>query len=271
MPVIAPIVGVIASIATTAFTVVKSVVGFLGKVFAFTLEGAFTLIKAVGEGLLKVKDFGKLLAQRAWNGLRAIGRYLRPIYDHFLKPLLRVLHIILNKVVTIVDGILKPILLAFSCLNLILDLIHTRLLRPIAEQFFRIHQVFRVIGVFWPSLGRKLDKRLARSEHIIFGGFLTVRRKINEHDLFVNRLLTLDGLLQGRTLWASVIRDLHLLYGIFYGGHLSDPRKIFAILREHETRARDLPALRSEIRTFGALSPAARRAALAPPLAPIGS
>ncbi len=158
-----------------------------------------------------------LVVNVVWRGLRALARTLRPLWDKVLRPILRILKLVFNKLQIILFTILRPALLAIQCINLVLDIIHRRILRPIAEVFFIVRNYLRVFGIFFPGFARKLDRRIQSIEQKIFGGFFAIRQAVNRQAVLLNEIITDALRLNPIFLWRSLIEDIEVLRAVILG------------------------------------------------------
>lgn len=194
---------------------------FFQSILNFIVSALIFLFNLIVEVLVFLVNVIIQLINIVWKGLRALGKLLRPIYEKVLRPFLRILRVVFNKIQIILFSVLRPALLAIQCVNQALDFFYRNVMRPIQQIFFVLRSWLRVLRIFAPKLARRLDRRLARVEQKIFGGFFRIRGLVNQVATFINRLVTFDGLLQRNTLWRSILRDLDLLYAIFFGGKLT--------------------------------------------------
>lgn len=187
---------------------INQLLGFIVDVLIFFLNLLFAIFIFLWNTMV-------VIVQTVWRGLRALGRLIRPLYDHVLRPFLRILRTVFAKIQVILAGVLRPALLALQCVNQALDILYNRILRPISQVFFLLRTWLRVLRIFAPKLARRLDQRIGKIEQKIFGGFFRIRAFVNNAITWINRLVTFDGLLQRVPFIGAVLRDLELLLRIF--------------------------------------------------------
>ncbi len=158
-----------------------------------------------------------LVVNTVWRGLRALARTLRPLWNNVLRPIVRTILLLYKKLQIVLFTIIRPALKAIECANQVLDDIERKIIRPIAQGFFILHQYIRVIGIFNKGLARKLDRRIASVEQKIFGGFFAVRQAVNRQAVLLNEIITDALLLNPVFLWRSLVEDIEVLRAVILG------------------------------------------------------
>jgi hypothetical protein len=190
------------------------------------------LIASVINAIIRVLNFVFALLDRliielrflfsaAWSLFRFLARAMRGLYERILKPILSALKEIVFKLDRIITGVLRVVILAQTCANIVLDAVFQKILRPIAQVFFFVRAYLKILRLFNRKLAEKIDGKIARVEQKIFGVFFGVRAAVNAIGTFAQRWFTFDGLIQPGTLWRTIIRDLEFFFALIHGGRLS--------------------------------------------------
>ncbi len=242
-----------------------SIVGALQSLVRGILQIIQWLITLIQGVLVFLWNTIVLVVNTAWRGFRALARMFRPLWEKVLRPILRILKLVFNKLQLILFGILRPALLAIQCVNQVLDIIQRRILRPIAEVFFIIRNYLRVFGIFFPGFARALDRRIQSIEQKIFGGFFAVRQAVNRQAVLLNEIITDALRLNPWTLWRSLVEDIEVLRAVVLGRRTEGAvaTEIRAILLGRARREREsvrdalerLDARRDQVTLEDALAP----------------
>lgn len=81
-------------------------------------------------------------------------------------------------------------------------------IQPIYDAIEITRQMLGILERFGIDLAAKLDRELARVQEELMAPILEIRRYLNEALNWINRIVTLDGLLQRGMLLASIFRDI---------------------------------------------------------------
>lgn len=182
------------------------------KAMITALQWAVTnLTRLIVAGLKKTAVFLARTAKATWRliqrGLKATLRALDKAY-HWLKNTL--------------DNIFSPILDFLERVRVYIRDFYRKYVRPVLEAIEITRRVFQLLGYFGLDWAKAIDKKLQQLEDIITYPFDWVVAKLNETISWVNRIATLDGLLQRVTLLRSLLRDFQYTTNMFLNG-LSQP------------------------------------------------
>ena len=158
-------------------------------------------------------------ATTIYNALKVTGRalldagkwtldFLEKTYDRVLKPAWQHFWKWFDRAKKWLQDVLRPV---FAILNRIKGEIlefYNSYVRPILDAIGIARRVLRVFESFGWDWAGALDRRLADLEERIDKPFRLVLAKVNEVIGIVNRIVTLDGLLQRVTLLRSIERDV---------------------------------------------------------------
>lgn len=97
--------------------------------------------------------------------------------------------------------------------------VYERFVRPVLETIGVIRRLLQLLALLRFEWAKELDARLAELEERLLAPIRFALGKINELINVVNRVMTLDGLLQRVTLLQSVIRDIGDIATIWHGAH----------------------------------------------------
>lgn len=177
--------------------------------------GLFGLFKGrapdnIGPALFSLRgsvvELGKKLAgfiHEAGQVFARIAGALLRFYQGFIAPLIGKLAGILARISSILNRILGPIIRAVKNLRGWLLKFYDKVLRPIFDTIAAVRAILKILGKLGVDAAEKLDDALAGLEDKIRGPYLALLGKTNEIIDWLNRIVTLDGLLQRVTLLAS--------------------------------------------------------------------
>jgi hypothetical protein len=150
-------------------------------------------LKALGSGLL-------VAAKRTWE-------FTRKLYDEVLKPAWQKFWKWFDKFRAWLDRTFRPVLRWLKFVRDNFLKFYKTVIRPWLDIIDVTRKLLRVLATLHVPFARQLDARLGRLEELIDKPFRLVLSKINEVIGIVNRIVTLDGLLQRVALIRSLARD----------------------------------------------------------------
>jgi len=174
-----------------------------------------------------------LFATKTANGLAVLGRgvltglqkawkFFQLTYDKVLKPAWQKFWNWFDKFRRWLDATFTPVLeFLRDVRDGILDFWKTYI-RPwldLIDVSRRILRIFSALGLKWAA---ELDRRLGNIQDAIEGPFRYVLGKVNEIINVVNRIVTLDGLIQRLTLIRSLERDVKHILQAFHDRRRED-------------------------------------------------
>jgi hypothetical protein len=128
--------------------------------------------------------------------------------------------------------------------------IYDRWLRPIFDTIDLTRRVLQVLATLRVPFARELDRKLAELEGFLLRPILELYRLLNTAMDWINRIVTLDGLLQRLTLIASLVRyqkdALNVWWQSIHRPLTSQQRADY----EQPTSARPIPVVASELREY---------------------
>jgi hypothetical protein len=148
--------------------------------------------------------FGRLVG----TSLRKIWEGTRALYENVLKPGWEKFWRLFDRVRKWLDRVFGPILRYLEKVRRwILDF-YTKYVRPFVDAIGIARKVLRVFASLGFDWAKALDRKLAELQDRLQAPFRLALAKINELVNIVNRVVTLDGLLQRLALIRSIERDV---------------------------------------------------------------
>jgi len=187
---------------------VIAIISFVGSLFGFFGGGVNAdtrrMFRSLGDAIKsiagEVASFIRQVAQKFADLAGLFRRFWRDI----LKPLFVKIDRWIGRVFTWLRDTFGPILEALKRLRtFVLDL-YRKWFKPIFDTIDVIRRFLGVLSIFNVDWARKLDAKLADLERRLREPILLVVRKINDVIDVVDRIVTLDGLLQRYTLITSL-------------------------------------------------------------------
>ena len=158
-------------------------------------------VLAVGKDLIKG-------ARRAWD-------FFESTYEHILKPAWSKFYEWYRRARQWLEDVFGPIFKFLQALRSELLKLYDKWVRPILDSIDIARRTLRVFAGFGWEWAARLDGWLARLQERIDLPFRFMIAKINEVITIVNRVVTLDGLLQRLALVRSIERDIRLVTRAF--------------------------------------------------------
>jgi hypothetical protein len=234
--------------------IIATVVSLLGNLFGWkrgkvdsstlsALTSIRTSITELGRSFLAhVVDLAGKIASVVGILTRFVAKVFGRLYD--------LLGRIVNRIVRILDKVFGPIIAFLDKVRAHLKRFYDRILKPIIDTIEMVRSFLRVLSLFGIEWSRKLDAELARIEQLILAPYEFLVAKLNEVSNWINRIVTLDGLLQRAMLLQSLARDVALTNNLWWNSQLHsrgsgplpprsggpesvEPRAVIAELREH--------------------------------------
>lgn len=149
----------------------------------------------------------------------AIGGVRRMIQKVF-GPLYNMLKRLVEKIRAILQRILGPIIDFLNEVRKHIRDFYNKVVRPILDAIGIVRAFMRVLAAFNVDWAKKADQKLAELEGYINLPFDWLTKQLNRIENAIDRILTLDGLLQRFTLLNSVLRDLAYINNAALNGML---------------------------------------------------
>ncbi|MGH8636675.1 MAG: hypothetical protein ACREUZ_06010 [Burkholderiales bacterium] len=190
------------------FTAIVAVFGYIADkavTVAITIAQAAIMIgQAIGQfALLTASVFAKVFG------------FLRSFWSGVLRPFITWSWDQIQRFSGWLKRTLEPVLKFLQDLRTEITKIYDRWLRPIFDTIDTTRRILQVLATLRVPFARELDQELAQLEQRLLGPILDLYRRLNEAMDWVNRIITLDGLLQRLTLLRSLVRDIYSVAGIW--------------------------------------------------------
>jgi PAS domain-containing protein len=188
----------------------------ISAAFGFLASGAATAVVVLWRAFTTfgriVWDFGKGVARAFVN----VGGWLKGFYQTVLRPAVSSLYKWFGRLKSFLENTFGPVLRFLESVRNHILKFYEKWIRPIFDTIAiarRVLQIFDKLGFEW---ARKLDRQLADLEERIYRPIRLALQHINQLTVWVNRIMTLDGLIQRITLIASLVRDVQLTTNLWW-------------------------------------------------------
>ena len=192
-----PIWGAIVTAASWVWRIGSRAVTVAIKAMITALQWAVTnLTRLIVAGLKKTAVFLARTAKATWR-----------LIQRGLKATLRALDRAFTWLKSTLDHIFRPVLDFLDRVRIYVRDFYRKWVRPVLDAIEITRRVFQLLGWFGLDWAKAIDRKLQQLEDIITFPFDWLVTKVNELTSWVNRIVTLDGLLQRVMLLRSLIRD----------------------------------------------------------------
>jgi len=148
--------------------------------------------------------------------LATVWSFSRKLWDRVLLPVLQKLDTWITRVFAWLKDTFGPIIEALLWLRKkILDF-YAKWLAPIFDTLDVLRRILGIFSLFGLEWSKRLDRALAEIQGKLEAGIARVVGEINRVIGVVDRIVTLDGLLQRVTLLRTMIRDVTAVWNIVY-------------------------------------------------------
>ena len=186
--------------------------GALQAVGQATLAALSWTVNALWLGLREVRNGLSAFGRDLLGGFRSSWDFLRRLYDDVLKPAWQKFWRLVDRVHDVLDRLFRPVFAFLRHLRDELLQLYTKWVRPVLDTIQVARQMLRVLSALHLDFARKLDAKLGALEDAIDRPFRFLLGKLNEVINLVNRIVTLDGLIQRLALVRSIERDIRYVY-----------------------------------------------------------
>jgi hypothetical protein len=195
------VIGFIWSALQTAWQVTSTVISFALRWTLLSLRWAITnLGKGVALGLSRAAIFTAKVVGLVWRGLRYVFTGVFQVLSKAFTSLVSLLHRVLDPVLGFLNRVRGWVLG-----------IYNDWVKPILDAIDIARRIFRILGQLGLDWAAAIDRALGRLQAKISFPFTFVIAKLNEAIGWINKIVTLDGLVQRLTLMRSLIRDVALV------------------------------------------------------------
>lgn len=167
------------------------------------------------------------LAGKVAAVLGATRRVLSTIFGRLYNMLAEVV----NRIARILDRIFGPIIDFLDKVRFYLKKIYDKILRPILDTIEIVRSFLQLLALFNVDWARKLDQKLAELEQYVLAPYDWLVGKINTVENWINRIVTLDGLIQRVALIGAMVRDVEYTNKLFFNSQIRSltPRQLAAL------------------------------------------
>ena len=178
------------------------------KAMITALQWAVTnLTRLIVAGLKKTAVFLARTAKATWR-----------LIQRGLKATLRALDRAFTWLKSTLDHIFRPVLDFLDRVRIYVRDFYRKWVRPVLDAIEITRRVFQLLGWFGLDWAKAIDRKLQQLEDIITFPFDWLVTKVNEVINVVNRIVTLDGLLQRVVLLRSLLRDFQYTTNALFNG-----------------------------------------------------
>lgn len=240
---------------TLAVTLIIAGLGALARLFGGGVNGDTR--RALGRLGDAVKDLaGQVIELFKDIGfvLQKIASALRQFWRDIIRPILVNLDRWIRRAFQWLRDTFGPIIEFLQRVRRKILELYQKWLRPIFDTIDVIRRVLSVLSLFNVQWARELDAKLAQLEEKLLAPIRLVVTRINEALDFLNRVVTLDGLLQRYTLLASAARDIFRIDDIWrnaFSKPLTEEERLAAGLKVTKHEPTDTAARLTEYFTTG--------------------
>lgn len=136
--------------------------------------------------------------------LGVVRRFLQRVFS----KLYDMLAALVTRIARILDKIFGPIIAFLDKVKFHLKTIYDKVIRPIIDTIEFVRAVLRLLSFAGIDWAKKLDQQLLKLEQYVLAPYEFLVQQLNEVRNWINRIVTLDGLLQRVTLLQSLLRDV---------------------------------------------------------------
>jgi hypothetical protein len=184
-----------------------------GSKLAF--EGLRGSITEMGRSFLSsIVDVAGKLAAIIGTFIRFVQKTFARLYEQLAK--------LVTRIARILDRIFGPIIDFLDKIRGHLKKFYDKVLRPIIDTIEMVRSFLRLLSLFGIEWSKKLDAQLGQLEQYILAPFEFLVQKLNQALDLINRIITVDGLLQRFTLLGSMLRDAGLITNLAFNTALRD-------------------------------------------------
>lgn len=173
------------------------------------LVGMRDVVTGIGRGIAEfARDVGVVFA--------SVWAFIRKFWTRVLRPMLERLDGYITRIAKWLRDTFGPVIEFLQGVRNWILKFYAKWLGPIFDTidiFRRILSIFSLFGLEW---SRKLDAKLAELEDVLRRPIELALREINKVIGIIDRIVTLDGLLQRLTLIRSIGRDVRYVFNTLH-------------------------------------------------------
>jgi hypothetical protein len=156
------------------------------------------------------------------SALGVVRRFLSKVFTKLYDMLAN----LVQRVARILDKIFGPIIDFLDKVKKHLKKFYDKVLKPIIDTIEAVRAVLRLLSFFNIEWAKKLDAKLQQLEEYVLFPYEWLTQRLNEAFNIINRIVTLDGLLQRVTLLQSLLRDVVYTNNLWWNSQLRPQNKL---------------------------------------------
>jgi hypothetical protein len=187
----------------------------LGSAFAWLAGQAVTIAVTVAQVAIMIATAVGQFALLAAGVFARVFGFLGQFWSGVLRPFIVWSWDLFNRFAGWLQRTFAPIIKFLNDVRAEVQKIYDKWLRPVFDTISVVRQTLQILATLRVPFARALDQKLAQLESALLAPILELYRLLNEAQNWINRIVTLDGLLQRVTLLRSVVRDIYSVAGIW--------------------------------------------------------
>ena len=159
------------------------------------------------------------VAGQVASTLGVVRRFLQRVFSKLYDMLAN----LVRRIARILDRIFGPIIDFLNRIKFHLKKIYDNVIRPIIDTIEFVRSFLRLMSFFGFEWSKKLDVQLQVLEQYVLAPYEWITVRLNEISNWINRIVTLDGLLQRVMLLQSLVRDVAYTSNLLWNAALAQP------------------------------------------------
>lgn len=192
--------------------VITGVIAAIGWIADKAVTVAITIAQAAAMIGIAIAQFAKLVAIWFVKGFDFLGRFWRQV----LRPFVNWTWEQIDTLARWLQETLAPVIRFIEDVRKWIDDFYRTYIQPIYDAIEIVRRILGILEQFGIDLAARLDRALAELEDRLLQPIREIRGYLNEALNWINRIVTLDGLLQRVMLLRSLIRDAGLVFSAFH-------------------------------------------------------
>jgi hypothetical protein len=183
---------------------VSGLFGLLGGLIGGLSKSIANAIGTVALDLVRLRKGTVGAFDRTGDFLADVGGFFGNLFTHLLPTALEHIGGFFVDVAKAIRDVVGPVISLILKIRKEFLKYYNKFVRPITDTIDVIRRTFRILGVLGVDAAKTIDKKLAAIEAKIEAPMFAVVHKLNEVLGWVNRIVTLDGVLQELILLTSL-------------------------------------------------------------------
>jgi len=195
-----------------------ALISLIASAFTFLAGHAVTVLVTIAQVAMMI---GTAIARFALMVAGVFGHvvgFVKNFWTAVLRPFVVWSWEQFSRVVGWLQRTFKPLIDFLNDVRAELQKLYDKWLRPIFDTIEMARRTLQILATLRVPFARELDRKLAQLEEALLRPILELFRVLNEAMNWINRILTLDGLVQRLTLMKSIERDLAYVWRAWHNG-----------------------------------------------------